>query len=412
MEAFFAALRSGKSAIGPEPALRKWLPADLWSAHNDGPTLARVGDFGATAAIDASRRRRMPRLGQFCVVAAQQALGFDSSTLAESSSGSVLVPSPGSVIEHYGRERIGVVLGTGLGALESTLEFTVQYLKDGLGTASPALFPYTVMNAASALVAMELGLYGPNLTVNHRDLSFVEAVASACDLLSCGRLDAVLAGGADELDAWLLHAYACLGGLSTNGAMLPYDRHRQGFCPGEGAVLLLLERAEAARVRKARVLARIAGIGRHGDTRPRLGWRIESEVDGAARAIEDSLAQAAISPADIDFIAGSGNGTTLDAIETAMLRQALGPAQKHIPIASVLGQTGEWMTSAGVRLGAALYALCTQALPGTKCQEPDVDAALPGLCITPRPSATPIRHALIPTLAQGGGNVSLLLAAS
>lgn len=418
--AFSSALRSGTSALGRDRSLSRWLPLELGTGcdpnkgelPSDGPMLARVGEFGAAAAIETSRRRRMPRLGQLCVVAAQQALGWPAWTEA---AGQPVPASPAvSVLEHYSRERIGVVLGTGLGALDTTLEFTVQYLQQGLGAASPALFPYTVMNTAAALVAMELGLLGPNLTVNHRDLSFAEAVATACELLACGRLDAVLAGGCDELGEWLLHAYARLGMLPASGELLPYDRERQGFCPGEGAVLLLIERAESAEKRGARALARISGIGRAGDDRPRIAWQrpgqdAQAGLCGAAKAVAESLAMAELAPADLDFISGAGNGTKLDRLETLALRQALGAAAECIPIASVLGQTGEWMTSAGVRLGAALYALSEQALPGTRCSAPDPEAALPGLCLAPRPAPSPVRHVLLPTFAQGGGNVCLVL---
>ena len=99
-----------------------------------------------------------------------------------------------------------------------------------------------------------------------------------------------------------------------------------------------------------------------------------------------------------------------DAHHHEWLRQALGAAAERVPIASVLGQCGEWLTSAGARLGAALYALHEQALPGTTlCSEPDPAAALPGLVLTPRPATAPLRHVLVPVLAQGGGNAAIIL---
>lgn len=408
---FFAALRSGRSAISAPatPATGNKLPPGALVELAASAAVARVQDFGAAVAIDAGRRRRMPRIGQFCVVAAQQALG------CEKDAAGVTLQKPPPVVQHYGSDRVGVVLGTGLGALDTTLEFTTQYLEGGLGAGSPALFPYTVMNTAAALVAMELQLLGPNLTVNHRDLSFAEALASACDLLRCGHLDAVLAGGCDELGDWLLHAYARLGILSSGGDMRPYDRERRGLCPGEGAVLVLLEREAAAKARGATIAARIAGIGRHGDDRPRLGWLRPAEaprIEGAAQSVRLCLDAAGETADMLDFIAGSGNGTELETLETQALRAALGTAAEHVPIASVLGQTGEWMTSAGVRLLSGLYALKEQALPGTHCANPDSAASLPGLVQAPRAAQSPVRSVLVPTFAQGGGNVSLLLTAA
>lgn len=414
---FYAGLRSGRcclhkdEALG-ELALNKFVGAarlqQLGELAAAGRWAARLGDFGAAAAIDAARRRRMPRLAQLAVVAAQQALGVGP--------GSTAAGATQAVLARYGSERVAVVFGTGLGTLELTMEFETGYIKDGLAAASPALFPYTVMNTAAAIVAMELQLLGGNITVNHRDLSVHEAVATAVDLLAMDRADAVLCGGGDELGPWLQHGLERLAGLAKGAAdglppMRPYDRQRRGLVLGEGAVMLLIERAAGAHSRGARPLATVSGIGRAGDHRPRLGWPPAGQpatTAGAALAIKKSLQAAALPPAELDFIVGSGNGTALDALETQALRQALGAAAETVPIASVLGQCGEWLTSAGARLGAALYALHEQALPGTAlCRDPDPAAALPGLVLVPRPATA--RHVLVPALAQGGGNAAIIL---
>ncbi len=410
---FFASLRSGRCALRRDEALGKRVPQKATAhAHAEiaaAPWTARIEEFGAAAAIEASRRRRMPRLAQLGLVAAQQALG--------------LLPGqpPGtsaSALGHYGNDRVAIVLGTGLGTLEVTMEFETGYIKDGLAAASPALFPYTVMNTTAAIVAMELQLLGPNLTINHRDLSVHEAVATAVDLIMCDRADAVLCGGGDELGPWLQHGLDRIAGRAGDGTddtppMHPYDRQRRGFVLGEGAVMLLVERADRAHRRGARPLATIAGIGRAGDDRPRLGWVRPGQpaaTAGASRAIKDCLQAAHLSPSELDFIVGSGNGSDLDALETQALRQALGAAAERLPIASILGQSGEWMTSAGARLATALYALGEQALPGTTlCHEPDSQAALPGLILTPQPAAAPLRHVLIPSFAQGGGSAAIVL---
>ena len=408
--AFFDALSEGRSALRRDAGLGAHLP----EGADPAPWVARIGEFGA-AAIDAARRRRMPRIGQLCVVAAHQALGgAETGTIA-----------PGSpVCARYGKERVGVSIGTGLGALEMSLEFSSGYLRDGLAAASPAAFPYTVMNAPAGLLAIEHQLLGPNLTVNHRDLSLTEALASAADLLLCGRADAVVAGGCEELSTWLLHAYARLGVLppldpdaadADGPPMRPYDRGSRGLCPGEGAAMFLLERAEDAARRGAPVLAYLRGIGRAGDDRPRLGWIAPGappSIDGAVRAVQDCLAAARIDASEIGFVSGAGNGTVLDAVETLALRGALGSAAERVPIASIIGQTGELMSSAGFRVAAALYALGRQALPGTAgCLHPDPARALPGLIQHPQPSPGPIRHVLIPTFAMGGGNAALILSA-
>lgn len=409
-----AGLRSGACGLQKDPELGK----HLLGRQGQEPGLreiwtGRVGEFGAAAAIEAGRRRRMPRLGQMAIVAARQALGLAPGQSAATS----------EVIKSHGAEHIAVVLGTGLGTLDMTVEFERSYLREGAAASSPAVFPYTVMNTPAALVAMELGLLGANQAVNHRDLTFAESLATATELILCGRADAVLAGACDELGPWLLHGLDRLGALAwpdaagapadpaSGSAMRPYDRRRRGFTAGEGATMVLLERSDAATRRGAKILGRIAGIGRGGDDRPRVGWLRSGEapaMEGAVAAITGALAQAGLGPEQIDYVSGSGNGTGLDRLETAALRQALGAAAESVPISSVLGQTGEWLTSAGARLGAALFALGEQLLPGTAlCEEPDPEASLPGLVREARPAA--VRSVLLPCLAQGGGNVALVL---
>lgn len=410
MAEFVAGLRSGACGLQEAPELGKHLLAR--PGQESGPRVVwagRVGEFGAAAAIEAGRRRRMPRLGQMAIVAARQAMGLEPGRAAAAS----------EVVTSHGAERIAVVLGTGLGALDMTVEFERSYLTAGAAAASPAVFPYTVMNTAAALVAMELGLLGANQTVNHRDLTFFESLATAAELVVCGRADAVLAGACDELGPWLLHGLDRLGALAwsdapeaaVGSAMRPYDRRRCGFAAGEGAAMVLIERSDAAMRRGAKVLARIAGIGRGGDDRPRVGWLRpgeEPQTAGAAAAVTEALAQAGLGPDQIDYVAGGGNGTDLDRLETAALRRSLGAAAEKVPISSVLGQTGEWLTSGGARLGAALFALGEQQLPGTAlCEEPDPEASLPGLVQKVRPAA--VRNVLLPCFAQGGGNVALVL---
>lgn len=396
-DAFSAALRSGVSAVRPHPDLGKWVPTGPGPLLKEGfPVLAaRVGDFGAREVIDAARLRRIPRQAQFCIVAARQALGPD--------------------FPHtwpYDRARTGVVLGTGLGAFDQTMEFTSGYLQGGPEAASPALFPGTVMNAAAAQVSMELDLRGPNITVNHRDLSALEAVATAREQLLLGRADAVLCGGFDELGPFTAHFFARLFPLvPAGGAMRPYDRRRHGIALGEGAAVVLLEPLEAARRRGAPLLAELAGVGRAGDERPRTLWHRAGEgygTHGACRAVQQALAEADVAPAALDFIAGSGNGTDLDVLETLALRPALGAAAATVRIGSILGQTGESMMSGALRLLAAVHALREQSMPGTiDTTAPDPDASLPAICLVPLPGS--IYTALVPAFAQGGGNVALVL---
>ncbi|MCS6913606.1 MAG: beta-ketoacyl synthase N-terminal-like domain-containing protein [Myxococcales bacterium] len=401
--AFSAALDSGHSALRQDKEIGRWVPRGKGPQEGRPIEVARVGEFGARAAIDPARLRRIPRIAQFCIVAGRQALGLGPGPLG-----------PAGALPNCSGERIGVVLGTGLGSVDQVMEFTSGHLVGGPDNASPTMFPTTVMNTGAAMLAMELQLLGPNITVNHRDLSAVEAVATARDQLLRGRADAILAGGFEELGPWVAHGYARLGALGAEGVpMRPYDRRRAGTALGEGAVLLLLEREQDARARGATVLARLAGVGRGGDDRPRVGWRRPGEdppVAGAVAAVQTAMRQAGLSARDIDYVAGGGNGTDLELVESRVLRAALGTAAETVPISSILGQTGESMMSPALRLAVAIDVLRRQRIPGSaRCEEPDAEAALPGLCLQSR--AATVRSVLIPVLAQGGATVALVLTA-
>src|SRR5581483_6329695 len=260
-EAFFDALSTGRSGIAPDEA----------GAKAGFPLAARIGNFGAREHIAAASLRRMPRLTQLTVVAAKLAIGQAR-----------LAPNV------YDPNRTGVVLGTGLGTLDETMDFVSGYVNDGAEAASPATFPVSVMNAAAGQLAVECKLRGVNSTVNHRDHSPLSAVAMACDLLALGRADALLVGGADELSGPVHHAYMKMGGVSRTG-MRPYDLERDGLVPGEAAALICLEREEDALRRGARIRAVLTGRGESGDARPRTGWGKGGGFAEAARAVKRAV---------------------------------------------------------------------------------------------------------------------------
>ncbi len=376
-EAFFDALAAGRSGIVEDEA----------AARNGVPRAARVGDFGVKQHVDARALRRLARLSQLGLVAAKQAL------------------AQGMAQPAYDPDRVGIVLGTGLGTLKETIDFMAGYQRDGVAAASPLLFPSTVMNAAAGQMAVELGLRGPNTTVNHRELSAVAALGVAADLLALGRADALLVGALDELSEAALHGWRRLGGLSPDG-MRPYARGRDGAVLGEGAAVVLLERGQAARARGATVLARLAGFAATGEQRPRVGWGEEHAE--AARAIRLALDDARLDPDAIDYVCGGGCGLGVDALEARAVQQVF---ERAVPHGSILGQTGEFMGSGALRVAAAIGAIGRNALPGTVgAGEEDPDAPVPGLVRTPR--AATVRAVLVPSLAEGGANGAVVLAAA
>jgi 3-oxoacyl-[acyl-carrier-protein] synthase II len=370
-EAFFASLESGRTGIGIDAA----------GSERGFPLAARVTGLEPAKWISPASLRRMPRLTQLTVIAAKQA----------AAQAQISAPS----------ERTGVVLGTGLGTLDETMEFVRGYVGEGIEAASPTVFPVSVMNAPAGQLAVELKLRGLNATVNHRDHSALSAVAMACDLLELGRADAILVGGIDELSEPVLHSYLAMGGCSRT-ALRPYDVDRDGLIPGEGTTIVVLEREDDARARGARIRALVSGRGESGDVRPRVGWGHADSFPEAPRAVA-AAAERAGGP--ISYVAGSGNGSSLDLRELAAIREGLGG---KLPLtSSILGLTGESFSSGMLRLLSAIYALERQSVPGTHGLSRS-DTAYDGALVRSWRAAK-IDRVLVPSFAQGGANIALVV---
>lgn len=365
VENFFRALEGGETAAPGAP--------------HAGPF--RIAEFGARQRIAPASLRRMPRLTQMTLVAAMEALA--------------------EARLEYDSTRVGVVFGTGLGTLRETMSFMLGYLEGGPEAASPLLFPSSVMNAAAGQLGIELGLRGVNTTINHRDLSGLGALTTACDLLELGRADALVVAAADELSDPALQAFERLGGL-TRGEMRPYDTDRDGFQPGESAVALVVEREADTRRRGARVRALVCGRAETGESRPRVGWGRDASWPEAARSV--ALASRGLE-ARVGYVAGAGNGSALDERELGAVQQGLGG---HIPpTSSILALTGECMSTGLVRVLAAIYALERQRLPGTAGLLHPLAAFSDALVQRPRPAAVDL--ALVASFAQGGANAAVVL---
>jgi 3-oxoacyl-[acyl-carrier-protein] synthase II len=373
-EAFFRALDERTSAVAA-------------TTFEGAPAMAaRVGEFGAKQQIAPANLRRLPRLSQMAIVAAKEALAAGE------------LP--------YDLERVGVVLGTGLGTLDETIGFMRGYLSGGPEAASPLLFPSSVMNAAAGQLALECKLRGVNTTVNHKDASPLGALLFAVDLLRLGRADALLCGAVDELNDPVIHGYRRLGAMAPlDGAMRPYDDVPSGLHPGEGATVLLLERLKDATRRQARVRGVLVGRGESSEDRPRVGWGAGEPTEATVRALSSAAQSAhAAQPsraASLSYVAGGGNGTVLDRLELGALERAGVDA----PVSSVLAQVGESFSSGMARVASALYAIERQRLPGTVGLARPLS---PRVLKDARPAA--IDAVLVPTLSQGGSNTAVVIA--
>lgn len=354
---------------------------------------ARVGEFSMGVQIPPRRLRRISRLSRMALAAAHQAL---------------------NAAGLLGCEQAGVVMGTGLGALEETITFVGQLIKDGPAAATPGLFPASVMNVAASQISMELGLRGYNTTVNHKEVSAELALGLAVDAIRLGHADVVLAGGVDELSWPVHHGYRRLRALGCRAA--PYRRGRDGMILGEGAGALVLEEKRRARGRGAQILARVSSVCCTGGARPQTSWgptwegerRLGPALEAGARAMNNALQEAGVSPRDVDLVVGSGCGSPeLDRLEAATLASVFG--SRPVPVTSPHGTLGSWMSGGSARVASALGAILDQRIYPTKTAgERDPQVPVPGLVTDPQ-TTRPIRTVLICGHATGGASAAVVL---
>ncbi len=261
-------------------------PAALWdavaagrdcTADEGGSRIGRV-NLDPGAFLPAKARRRMDRLGVFSVVASQLAIA-----------------SAKLELDDENRVRVGAILGTGIGPMESMEAFSRPLFEDGPRAANPAVFPNTVYNAAAGQVAMHVGAVGPTTTVTAGHAAGASAIMYAADVLARGQADAMLAIGADTLTPAVIDAYRAIGSVDPDGYAL-----------SEAGVALLLERHAHADQRGARALAAVLGYAIAGDG---LGvGRWDHQGRGVERSMRLALERAGLEPADIATVWSSQSG--------------------------------------------------------------------------------------------------------
>jgi 3-oxoacyl-[acyl-carrier-protein] synthase II len=278
-------------------------------------------------------------------------------------------------------------------------------------------FANSVINAAAGQTAIWHDLRGINTTLSGGNTGGLVALGYAADLVAGGRAAAILAGGADELCFESFYGFQQAGLLagSRNGGAprpVPFDRRRNGFVPGEGAVLLMLERADAAAARGAAPYARVAGHAAAYD--PSRGHDDAAATATLARAVRLALEDAAVEPGDVDLLSLSANGSVAgDAREARALAEVFGDRLGEVPACAVKAALGEALgAGGGYQALAAVSALAEGRLPGV----PALDAAdealpLPSLAGGERPLAG-ARVALLTALDFDGGAVAVVLTAA
>ncbi|MDR2050813.1 MAG: beta-ketoacyl-ACP synthase II [Deltaproteobacteria bacterium] len=298
--------------------------------------------------------RRMDRFVQFAVAA-----------------GNTLLRNSGYTVDEDKAEDTAVIVGVGLGGLDTIETFHSKLLESGPGRVSPFYIPMLISNMATGQISIFTGAKGPNLAVSSACASSLHAIGYAYSDILLGRCTAAVTGGVEAtITPMGISGFIALKALSTmNGepekASRPFDRDRSGFVMGEGAGLILLEELESAKARGAEIYAEIIGFGASGDayhmTAP------QEEGLGMSAAMSRALKDAGISPADIDHINAHGTSTQLnDACETQAIKRVFGRHAYDIPIVSNKSQVGHLLGAAGgIESVFSILTLARGIIPGT-----------------------------------------------
>jgi 3-oxoacyl-[acyl-carrier-protein] synthase II len=312
------------------------------------------------------------------------------------------------------RCRSGVIIGSGIGGLDSIAKTALELHEKGPRRISPFFIPSSLINLASGQVSIRYGLKGPNHSVVTACASGAHAIGDAMRLIQWGDADVMFAGGAEAAVcplgvAGFVAARAMSTGFNDRPQMAsrPYDKDRDGFVMGEGAGILVLEEYEHAKARGAKIYAEVIGYGLSGDayhiTAP------ASDGDGGFRAMNASLARAGVDPSQIDYINSHGTSTPLgDEIELGAVERMLGASVSGATMSSTKGAIGHLLGAAGA-VEAAFTALAIRdqiAPPTINLDNPSVDTAIDLVAHTAKRMV--INTALSNSFGFGGTNASLV----
>jgi 3-oxoacyl-[acyl-carrier-protein] synthase II len=343
----WASILAGRSGIGPV----KRIDTTNFPTHFGG----EIRELDLQPYLSAKDARRMDAFMQYGVVAGIQAMR-DS----------------GFVVTEANSDRIGILMGSGMGGLESIEETYSKFLEThSPRKVSPFFIPGSIINLVSGHLSIEFNITGPNLAVATACTTSTHALGLAMRLIQYGEVDAMLAGGSEMA--------TCVTGMSgfsqaralsqrngdPQGASRPWDKDRDGFVMGDGAGAMMLEEYESAKARGAKIYAEILGFGMSGDafhvTAP------PENGEGARKAMVRTLADAEINPDQVQYINAHATSTELgDRAETTAIRRAFGAAADKLAVSSTKSMTGHLLGAAGaVEAIFCVLALRDQVAPPT-----------------------------------------------
>jgi 3-oxoacyl-[acyl-carrier-protein] synthase II len=383
------ALLSGKSGIGP---ITRFDPSPFTSR-----IAGEVKGFDPSLYIEKKEIKKMDTFIHYAMGAAHFAM-----------------EDSGLPVTDENRERVAVVVGSGIGGLPIIEETQRKFVQTGSAKViSPFFITALIVNEAAGNISIRYGLKGPNLSTVTACTTGAHAVGEAYRKIQYGEADAAIAGGTESVITPLaVGGFAVMRALSTRNdqperASRPWDRERDGFVISEGAGLVVLEEMEAAKKRGAKIYCELAGYGLSGDA-----FHIAApseDGDGPARVMRNALEDAEINPEDMDYINAHGTSTPAgDKVETVAIKMVFGAHARKVAISSTKSMTGHLLGAAG-GLETAICALAVrdQVMPPTTNYEtPDPECDLDYVPNTARPAR--IRYALSNSFGFGGTNGALV----
>ncbi|MEA3150433.1 MAG: 3-oxoacyl-[acyl-carrier-protein] synthase [Gammaproteobacteria bacterium] len=385
----WASILAGRSGIGPVTRV----DTKTFSTHFGG----EIRQLDLEPYISVKDARRMDAFMQYGVVAGMQAMR-DS----------------GFVVTEENADRIGILMGSGMGGLESIEEAYDKFLEtQSPKKVSPFFIPGSIINLVGGHLSIAFKITGPNLAVATACTTSTHALGLAMRLIQYGEVDAMLAGGSEMA--------TCVTGMSgfsqamalsqrnddPQGASRPWDKDRDGFVMGDGGGAMMLEEYESARSRGAKIYAEIVGFGMSGDAHHVTAPPENGE--GARKAMAKALVDAQLNPGQVQYLNAHATSTELgDRAETTAIRRAFGAAADKLAVSSTKSMTGHMLGAAGVAEAIfCVLALRDQVAPPTiNLDEPGEGCDLDYVPKQARPMA--IEYTLSNSFGFGGTNGSLV----
>ncbi|SHI71383.1 3-oxoacyl-[acyl-carrier-protein] synthase II [Malonomonas rubra DSM 5091] len=388
VEKNWAAITSGQSGLGPVTRFdASELPSQI---------AGEVKDFEATDFIEKKEVKKMDLFIQYGLAAADMAY-----------------KDSGLEITDENADRVGVLVGSGLGGLPSMEKYHDVLNERGYKKISPFFIPMLIINLAPGHISMRFGAKGPNVASVTACATGTHSIGDAYHIIARGDADAMFAGGTEStITPLAIGGFNVMKALSTRnddpqGASRPFEKNRDGFVMAEGAGIVILEEYEAAKARGAKIYCEVGGYGLSGDayhlTQPAEGG------EGAARCMKMALKNAGINPEEVDYINAHGTSTHFnDLYETMAIKTVMGDHAKKVMVSSTKSMTGHGLGAAGGFEAVFLAKVIeTGVIPPTiNYDEPDPDCDLDYVPNEARQAKCDI--AMSNSFGFGGTNATLL----